>query len=154
MASVKHVQILSSNVSMIFALCCRSQSTVGALGGWEQAKVTSELGTGPGIKLDSLILVPELQQPGLAGASLVLFIQLSFDFWSLKHHLLTVPNSYAILLRIWETKTAKQEPLMLFFAVVSGWNWLRRVQAFSCYIWWDCFLVAWTLLGRKCKCAK
>ena len=39
---------------------------MGALGGWEweQVKVSSKLGPGPGIEFDSLILVPGLQQPG------------------------------------------------------------------------------------------
>lgn len=48
----------------------------------EQVRVSSELGPGPGVELDSLILVPELLQLGFAGASLVLFIELVFDFWS------------------------------------------------------------------------
>lgn len=34
----------------------------------EQVKVISELGPGPGVKLDSLILVPEFQQLGFTGA--------------------------------------------------------------------------------------
>lgn len=56
-------------------------------------------GQGQGIEFDSLILVPELQQPDFTGARLVLFIELSIDFWSLIQHLLTVHNSCAILLR-------------------------------------------------------
>lgn len=78
------------------------------------------MGPGPGVELDSLILVPGFQQFGLAGTGLVLFIELSFNFWSLIHCLLTVHNSCAILLITWETKTAKQGALILFSAVVSG----------------------------------
>lgn len=70
-------------------------------------KVSSKLGPGPGIEFDSLILVPGLQRPGFTGARLVLFIELSFDFWSFIQHLLTVLNSCTVSLRTRETKDSK-----------------------------------------------
>lgn len=54
-------------------------------------KVTRELGTVPGMELDSPVLVPELKQFGSAKASLLLAMELSFGFWSFIYHLLTVP---------------------------------------------------------------
>lgn len=126
-ASVRGFQILSNSVS--FALQCMSQSPVDAKEVTAK-KVNSKLGTVPGMELDSLILVPEPKQPGFARASLGLFIELSFGFWSFIYHLLTVHNSSAILLRTWETKTAKQGAFMFFCAVVSGWSWLGKSTSF------------------------
>lgn len=88
-----------------------------------------------------LILITEVHQFGFPGAGLVLFTELSFNFWSFTHLwiLLTVHNSSAILFIAWETKKAKQGALLFLSAVVSEWNWLGIAQPFSCYTWWNMF---------------
>lgn len=120
-ASAWDVQILSSRSQRPWhcngshkALCVLWEARI-----WEQWEVSSELGTVPGMELDSPILVPELKQLGSGRASLVLFMELLFGFWSFMQHLLTVPNSCTGLLRSWETKTAIQGALTLCSAVGS-----------------------------------
>lgn len=43
-------------------------------------KINGELGSMPGMELDSPFFVPELKQFGSARASLLLFMELSFGF--------------------------------------------------------------------------